>query len=456
MRFGFPASSGSTVFLMPNNDTFQACDFSTATQLTDGGTLPSGDSFIDYVFEDNSLDRAFYFASQNGCEEGQKIAVKVVDLYATEYEQAKKDGARSDRIRHCDCDHAIMTTPMSTEAAHAGFVDGCKSEMPEDLSCCPGDGDIGVEMVRGRYGTSAQYTGGGNCMRKSDQPWMVETARELYKFCSIAENKATCDKYKSGDCPYWRVYIGGGQGGSYAYNGEVDGTPGCSCTPDSDGNPPPYCAKNLEFGTDGGYSPKTDCSKCKDPGCIGTYNQQEAGMNMTSSFGDVNCWPGYLRYNGLNQRMPDIPENHACDGDASSYNVNCDWWYMYTNCKDLEEANWNATKLTAPDAAIRPHFETEITEAECTVGGGRTTTGALWVAAMKIYLASPEYLEDFPPPTDAPTAVPTPPPTAKPTAAPATPAPTTPAPTEAPVSEESNCRLEAMAALSVWLISGLQ
>jgi hypothetical protein len=134
--------------------------------------------------------------------------------------------------------------------------------------------------------------------------------------------------------------------------------------------------------------------------------------------------------------MPDIPENHGCDGADSTYNVKCDWWYVYTNCKDLEEGK----ELTVPDAAIRPHFAVEITEEQC-----RSGTGSQWVAAMKMYLASPEYLDDFPPPTPAPT---TPAPTAVPTAA-----PTTPAPDE---SSESNCRLEAMAALTVWLISVLQ
>jgi hypothetical protein len=276
-------------------------------------------------------------------------------------------------------------------------------------------------------------------MRKSDEDEMVATARELYKFCSMTENKATCDKYKSGDCPYWRVYIHHGQ---YAYNSMSDGLEECSCTtPDSDGNLPPHCVRSVAYGPISGHSVKPSCSYCQDAGCIGTYNQQKAGVNMTGSADDLeNCWPGYLRYNGLKQRMPDTPENHGCDGADSTYNVKCDWWFVYTNCKDLEDGK----ELTGIDEAKRPHFETEITVQQCKSG-----IVSQWVLAMKKYLASQDYLDDFPPPTPAPT---TPaPPTPAPTAAPAT-----PAPTEAPVSEESYCRLEAMAALTVWLTSVLQ
>jgi hypothetical protein len=441
MRFAFPESSGSTVFRMTNNATFQACDFTDAIEYTvalSGGQLPSGDKFVDVVFEDETLEESMYFASQNGCEEGQKIAVRVVELYATEYDAAYKMGATSHRIQHCDCDHAItgfgsspgmtrVSGRNSNEAAHAGFVDGCRSEMPDDLSCCPGGAvqggmGLGNHMITSSY---AAYEGGGNCMRKSDQPEMIQKAREIYRFCSIAENKATCDKYRSGDCPFWRVYILG----RYAYNSEVDGTPECSCTPDSDGNVPPHCGPNAEYGpntvTQRSSGWDHDCSDCRAHG---------GGK-------------GYLQYNGFNFRMPDKYENLGCDGANSTYNVKCDMWYAWTNCKDLEDG----INLTIPDENIRPHFLREITEHQCNSG-----SAAQWVAAMKMYLASPEYALDFPPPTAAPTPAPATPaptsaaPTPKPTAAPAT------ATTAAPTAVESNCRHEAMAALTVWLMSVLQ
>jgi hypothetical protein len=421
MRFAFAETSGSTVFLMSNNATFQACDFTDAIEITDGGQLPSGALFRDYVIEDLSLGGKFYFASQSGCEEGQKIAVMVADIYETHYDEAFAAGALGvhGRIQHCDCDHAIATSSMmSTEAGHTGFIDGCKTEMPDDLSCCPGPD---AELNRVSYGV-ATYKQGGNCMRKSDEPQMLEIARELYVFCSKAENKATCDTYKTGECPYWRVYLGGG----YAYNSLVDGLYDedgnalCTCTPDSDGNLPPRCRKSVEYGPMSGLYHRADCSDC-----WGMYGGK-----------------GVLAYNGRGNRMPDIPENLGCDGANTTYNVKCDWWYMWSNCKDLEDGK----DLTVPDEAISPHFALEVTQDKCDENQ--------WVAAMKKYLASPEYDVDFPPPTDAPTAMPTPKPTAA-TAAP-TPAATTPAPTTAVVDTESNCRLEAMAAFTVWLISVLQ
>jgi hypothetical protein len=418
MRFAFAEDSGSTVFRMTNNATFQACDFTDAEEITDGGQLPSGASFRDYVFEDSSLDGTFYFASQSGCEEGQKIAVKVLDLYDTKHDPAKTAGALGvhGRIQHCDCDHAINPSSSMTEAAHAGFIEGCKTEMPLDLSCCPGPD---VEHARTSFDVNF-YDNGGNCMRRSDEPGMIAIARELYKFCSIAENEATCDKYKTGDCPYWRVYLGSG----YAYNSMVDGLEGCTCTPDSDGNLPPHCRKSLEYGPRSGYLHRRDCASCYE-----MYGGK-----------------GTLAYNGRTNRMPDIPENYGCDGANSTYNVKCDMWYVYTNCKDLYEDGKN---LTVPDEAINPHFANEITKEIC--------DSSQWFAAMEKYLASPEYLVDFPPPTAAPTPAPA---TPAPTSAAPTPTPTA-APdasktTAAPTAVESNCRLEAMAALTVWLISVLQ
>jgi hypothetical protein len=401
MRFSFPASSGSTVYKMPNNDTFQACDFTNAVQLTDGGTLPSGASFIDYVFEEDSLDKKYYFASKTGCADGQRIAVVVATLYETEYDAAYKTGQATARIQHCDCDHAIDTGGMSNEAAHTGFVDGCKSEMPDDLSCCPGD-DVAADC--GRYG--CDYTNGGNCMRKSDQSGMVAKARELYLMCNNADNQATCNKYKTGECPFWRVYIHGG----YAYNSKSDGLEGCGCTgADAD---KPHCKKSIEYGPESGYLHKATCSDCHDP--------------------------GYLQYNGRGNRMPDIPANKGCDGANSTYDVMCDMWYMWTNCKDLEDGK----TLTTPAEAINPHFALEITKEKC--------DSSQWVAAMKMYLKSSDYSVDFPPPTDAPTDAPA---TDAPTAGAAA-AATTAKPDA--VEEQSNCRFEAMAALTVWLISVVQ
>ena len=156
MRFSFPASdSDSTVYKMENNATFQECDFTNAVKITEGGVLPSGAQFIDYVFEDDALDNRFYFASQIGCDQGQKIAVAVVEPYGKNYDEAFEEGQYSPRINACDCDHAIDDTMQADEASHTGFFDGCKSEMPDDLTCCPS----GVDAL-GFFSGRPSYKGG--------------------------------------------------------------------------------------------------------------------------------------------------------------------------------------------------------------------------------------------------------------------------------------------------------
>jgi hypothetical protein len=108
LRFSWPTTdSDSTVYMLTGNDTFQNCDFTGATQITDGGVLPSGSNFVDKVFESTDIDEKFYFASQIGCEQGQKIAVAVTEPYADSYAKAYLDGQWTTRIRACDCDHEI-------------------------------------------------------------------------------------------------------------------------------------------------------------------------------------------------------------------------------------------------------------------------------------------------------------------------------------------------------------
>jgi len=230
----------------------------------------------------------------------------------------------------------------------------------------------------------------------------------------------------------------------------TDGLPESECLDangdpvvDANGNPLAHCAPDpvshgpttIQHGPGSTHhSPRSthgDGYTCSDPGCL----------DGSAEARSRSCWPGYLQYNGLNHRMPDTPENHGCDGAATEYDVKCDMWYVWSNCKDLEEDGNVTIGVGGIDAAKRPHWDLEITTIECDSG-----RGAQWIAAMRKYLAGPDYLIDFPPPTSTPTPKPT-----------ATTAAPTPKPTAALVSdEESNCRLEAMAALTVWLISVLQ
>jgi hypothetical protein len=437
MRFSWPTSDAdSTVYSLASNDTFQACDFTGATQITDGGVLPSGENFVDYVFEDDSIDKKFYFASQIGCEQGQKVAVAVTEPYADTFDDAYLDGQRTTRIRACDCDHEIEDTMHSGgEAAHTGFVEGCKLEMPDDLSCCPSD--VAMSNAGRDYAYGSPHYDDGHCIRKSDHDGMLANARKVYKKCHSpdAADKEKCDQYLIGACPYWRVYILAG----YAYNSLVEGTPDCMCDGDDfkEGSGKPYCRaidrfagpRAPEYGPYGSYMPKgTEYSAESCSVCAGHGGQSR-------------------QYNGRGNNMPNKPENYGCDGANSTYDELCDMWYEYVHCKDLADGKTVGAGLTSDqtEPTLQEMLDLEITEERC--------AKSQRVAAMKMYLKSPECLSDgvagcvTPAPTPAPTALPTNDPTPAPTP------PPTPKPEEVDVSE---CRLEAMAALTLWLISALQ
>jgi hypothetical protein len=263
--------------------------------------------------------------------------------------------------------------------------------MPDDLSCCPGADIKWKKTSHGGY-----YENNGNCMRKSDAPLIIGMAREAYKKCTDPANKDTCDAYLIGQCPYWRVYRGSG----YVYNGMDDGEENCACTADDmkAGSARPQCRKSGEYGPDSGYLHHSDCSKC------GAHGRT------------------YLAYNGRGNRMPDINENYGCDGANTTYDEHCDFWYVWSHCKDLEDGKVVGEGLTSTQAkpTLAEMLAAEITAEEC--GASQR------VGAMKMYLASPEYKSDFP------------------VAAAAT-------DKKEEVSELSKCRLEAMAALMVWLIT---
>jgi len=213
LRFAWAASSGSSVYKMTNNDTFQACDFTGAEKIDEmDDTLPGGETYAEYPFEQDSIDQIHYFASQNGCAEGQKVAILIGADYADTYDACYGMGTETARIQHCDCDHSINTYTMA-EVCQAGFHDGCASELPDDLSCCPGS-DV-------TYANRA-YTNGGNCIPKSEMKYMMESAQHTHAHCNDDANKAECDEYLTGDCPWWRVYSHGG----WTYNTLVDGDEG--------------------------------------------------------------------------------------------------------------------------------------------------------------------------------------------------------------------------------------
>jgi hypothetical protein len=213
LRFAWAADVPSTVYQMTNNDTFQACDFTGAVKINEmDDALPGGEKYAEYPFEQDAIDKIHYFASEIGCQDGLKVAVLINADYSDTYDACYGMGTETSRIQHCDCDHSIAPSTLA-EVCGTGFIDGCKSEMPDDLSCCP-DADV-------TYASRA-YTNGGNCIPKSQFEEMMNFSKITYDYCTDEANKAECDAYTTGDCPWWRVYSHGG----WTYNTMVDGVEG--------------------------------------------------------------------------------------------------------------------------------------------------------------------------------------------------------------------------------------
>jgi hypothetical protein len=280
MRFSF--TYDSTVYIMTGNDTFHACDFTGAEEIKQAGTFSDGKKYVDFVLEQDMLDNQYYIASKSGCASGQKVAIGVINEYGPTYEACKGMGAETNRIQHCDCDHSVRMNTM-TENCATGFMDGCRSQLPDDLSCCPGD-DVSYERV----GMGGNYVKGGSCIPKSKMDAKMKLAREVYEKCNVEANKETCDGFRTGACAWERVY----NAGNWVYNTDKDGTAACDCT--------------------------------------------EAGQ-CTDKEGTCDSCMDMLAYGGDGKKMPEVDKYMGCDGDASAYNTHCIPWYWISHCQDLAD-----------------------------------------------------------------------------------------------------------------------
>ena len=146
----------------------QNCDFTNAVLR---GGPNAGSPHFDYMIESTHAQSIYYFASMNGCSNGQKVAVNVVGSYAGNSAQCRGMGVGSSRIRHCDCDHHLRPTTL-IDPCLTGFAEGCLSDMPTDTSCCPGS-DASYDPV------TRSYINGGSCISQSARARLSSTATEL-------------------------------------------------------------------------------------------------------------------------------------------------------------------------------------------------------------------------------------------------------------------------------------
>jgi hypothetical protein len=130
---------------------------------------------------------------------------------------------RANRIQNCDCDGSKYRIRLS-EVCHTGYVDGCKSQQPDDLSCCNPDTTALGYM---------NYVKGGNCIPKNQLEDMMNVSDGIYKTCTDSGTPNNrCDEYKTGDCPWWRT---GSPYTGYTYNTMTDSVDGANTTFD------PHC-----------------------------------------------------------------------------------------------------------------------------------------------------------------------------------------------------------------------
>jgi hypothetical protein len=183
--FRFTYQPPSNVYQMADLDHFERCDVTGATEVcgaNDGQPC-------DYNIEVDHEKTYYYFASNPGCPTGQKVALEVVDDYATNSATCASMGLGSSRIQNCDCGHQLRPTTL-IDPCFTGFYQGCMSDMPDDTSCC---------NPNAAY-SSGSYSNCGTCIPKSREADMLQTVADTVALCE--SNATACDAYLAlASCP---------------------------------------------------------------------------------------------------------------------------------------------------------------------------------------------------------------------------------------------------------------
>ena len=129
-----PADS-QIVYLMKDEDSMNACNFDTATEI--GRTLEAEslvDGCVEYVFEEDHETTNYFFSSPDGCATGQKLAVSIED-FAPTAAQCKEIGNNTPRIRNCDCRLEKKPSVLG-EPCRTAFSDQCEAMTVKKDNCC--------------------------------------------------------------------------------------------------------------------------------------------------------------------------------------------------------------------------------------------------------------------------------------------------------------------------------
>ncbi len=117
---------------MKDYESTESCDFSEAVEVGEMGTHPEDDCF-EYAFEEDHELTEYYFASEEGCANGQKVAVKIQDFTMTA-SQCAAIGLTTSRIRNCDCRLEKKPSTLG-EPCRTAFSDSCQDAVLEGACC---------------------------------------------------------------------------------------------------------------------------------------------------------------------------------------------------------------------------------------------------------------------------------------------------------------------------------
>lgn len=129
------ASASRKIHLMKDFESADTCNFSEAQELGEMGTHHEEDCF-EYVFEEDHELTEYYFASEEGCAEGQKVAVQIQDFSMTA-SQCRAIGLTTSRIRNCDCRLQKKASTLG-EPCRTAFSDSCQDAVLEGACCDDG------------------------------------------------------------------------------------------------------------------------------------------------------------------------------------------------------------------------------------------------------------------------------------------------------------------------------
>lgn len=144
IRFCYAPNSGSNIWSLPNKVALANCNFSNTTQICNMTTGSDEDSCNFFVKED-ALLQTYLFASQQGCEQGQRVAVQVED-FDNVADLCYNSGLTMSCIKTCNNCLFEDRASALVEPCHSQFALGCLEGSPTDLSCC-NNGDC-VALVK--------------------------------------------------------------------------------------------------------------------------------------------------------------------------------------------------------------------------------------------------------------------------------------------------------------------